>query len=182
MKKALFPAVLIALAVLYFGCSKKRTYMEFDIPYTSTIAIPSLTANVTTTFVTAEYVTDIARHLEENGTNSNLVGEIKYTQFSIAATSPTIGTGSTLSYIRSMKFYLEAINQPELQVAFKYNDKNDTIKPTDKTTSFHINENNLKNRFIENSVYFKVKVDPIYSTPPMTITLTHKAHVKAISE
>jgi len=158
--------------------------MEFDIPYTSVIAVPSLSAGVTATFVTAETTTDIANKLKDQGTNSNLVGEIKYTSMSIAVTSPTIGTGSNLSYIRSMKFYINAVNEPELQVAFKYNENknNDTIKPTDKSTVLHINDHNLKNRFIENSVYFKVKIDPIYSTPPSTITLTHKVHVKAISE
>jgi hypothetical protein len=191
MKKAILPAVFILMTALYFGCAKKKTNVEFDMPYTYSVAVPAQTVGVLSTFTTTGYPTNIGDKLSSNGTNGNLVGEMKCTSFSISATSPTVGTGSTLSYIRSIKFYVNAVNQPELNATFKYNEikknsdgttTNDSIYPTTKTTSLHINDNNLKNRFIENSVYYKVKIDPLYSTPPMTITVTQNIHVKAISE
>jgi hypothetical protein len=187
MKKAILPA-LILMSAFYFSCAKKKTNVEFDVPYTYSVAIPALTKDVPVTFTTQTYATNIGDKLSSNGTNGNLVGEMHCTTFSVAASSPTIGTGSTLSYIRSMKFYVNAPNQPEIQMSYKYNEKksgttwNDTIYPTDKSTKFHVNENNLKNRFIESGIFFKVKVDPLYSTPATTITVTHTLHVKAITE
>lgn len=185
MKKALFPVLTLLASVIYFGCAKKKTNVEFDIPYSYAVAIPALTKDVPVTFTTAAYPTNISDKLSSNGTNGNLVGEMHCTTFSIAATSPS---ALTLGYIRSMKFYVNAENQPEAQMSYKYNEKkagstwNDTIYPTTKSTNFHVNDNNLKNRFIESGIFFKVKVDPLATMPPTTITVTHTLHVKAISE
>ena len=189
MKKALFPAILILMAALYFSCSKKKTYMEFDIPYATDIAVPSMTAGAVYTLTTNDVLTRVNEELTKNATNANLVGEAKYTSFSIAVKSPTVG--ASLSFIRSIKFYINAVNLPEQQVAFRYNENkknsdgsttNDTILPGVKTATLHINDANLKGRFMENSVYFKYKIEPLYSIPALTITLTHNIHVRAISE
>ncbi|MBP7808811.1 MAG: hypothetical protein KA163_05930 [Bacteroidia bacterium] len=179
MKKLFIPTLIILVATLYFGCAKKKTNVEFDIPYSYTIAVPSLTMDVPTTFTTPSFVTNIAEQLSKNGTNSDLVGEMKCTSFNIAVTSPTIGAGSNLSYIRWIKFYVNAINQPEIQSAFIYNDN---IPVTATTTALNINDNNIKNRFVENSVYYTVKIDPKASNPASTITVTHNIHVKAITQ
>lgn len=180
MKKVFIPGIIILMATLYFGCSKKKTIVEFDIPYSTDIAIPTYTAaGQTYTIITNNILTNINDELSKNGTNGNLVGEMKYTKFDVAVKTPTT---QSANFIKQMKFYINAVNEPELQVAFKYNEKNDTIKPTDKSTSFHINESNLKNRFIENSVYFKIKLMPSYIPPSTTITVNHTIHVKAISE
>ena len=196
MKKALFPAIIILMAALYFSCSKKKTYLEFDMPYSTDIAVPTLTAGMVYTLTTQDVLTRVNEELTKNATNSNLVGEAKYTSFSIAVKSPTVG--ASLSFIRSIKFYINAVNLPEQQVAFRYNenkicppagmlgsdcvDQIDTLLPGVKTATLHINDANLKGRFMENSVYFKYKIDPLYSVPAFTITLTHNIHVKAISE
>jgi hypothetical protein len=180
MKKVFIPALIILMATLYFGCAKKKTVVEFDIPYSTDIAIPTYSmAGQTYTIISNDIATNIGDQLSKNGTNGNLVGEMKYTSFVVSVKSPTI---QSANFIKQMKFYINAYNQPELQVAFKYNEKQDTIKPTDKSAAFHINEANLKNRFIENSVYFKIKFMPSYIPPSTTITVTHNIHVKAISE
>jgi hypothetical protein len=181
MKKLFIPTLITLVATLYFGCAKKKTNVEFDILYSTDIAVPTYTAaNQTYTFITSDILTGIGSQLEKNGTNADLVGEMKYTQFSVAVKTPT--TGQSINFIKQMKFYVNAINQPEQQIAFKYNEKNDTIKPTDKSTSFIINDVNLKNRFLENSVYFNVKFMPAYIPVSTTITVTHNIHVKAITQ
>ncbi|HWY09987.1 MAG TPA: hypothetical protein VN026_01620 [Bacteroidia bacterium] len=190
MKKVLFPAVIILITALWLSCAKQKTTVEFDIPYSTDIAIPSMTVGNTYTFNTPSVMTNINDELSKNGTNGNLIGEVKYTQFDIAVKSPTVG--QTLSFIRSVKFYIDVPTLPEQQVAYKYNQSktagpngttiNDTIKPTDKSTTLHYNDPNLKGRFMETGIYFKYQIDPIYSTPPMTITVTHVVHVKGISE
>jgi hypothetical protein len=179
MKKAFIPVLMVLASVMYFGCAKKKTYMEFDMPYTYTIAVPTLTADVTTTFTTSTFPTNIAENLSKNGTNGNLVGEMKCTSFSMAIKTPTTGSGSTLSYIRSIKFYVNAPNQPEIQQAFLYNDN---LPATAKSATVNPNDNNLKNRFIENGVWYKIKIDPKASVPASTITITKNIHLKAISE
>jgi hypothetical protein len=181
MKKALIPVLVVLVSVFYFGCAKKKTLVEFDIPYTWTMAVPAQTMDATATFTTPAYSTNIGEHLSKNGTNGNLVGEIRCTSFNIAAT-PTTSSGPNLSYIRSIKFYVNAQGQPEIQNAFLYSSGNDSIKPTDKSTALKINDNNLKNRFMENAVYYKVKLDSRSNMPASTITITQNIHVKAISE
>ena len=179
MKKVLFPSVIILMAALWFSCAKKKTIVEFDMPYTYTVAIPSQTMNTIVTFTTPAYPTNINDMLPKNGTNGNLIGEIKCTSFKIAAT-PTTAVG--LSFIRSVKFYINATGQPEIQNSFIYSSGTDSIKPSDSSTLLKINSNNLKNRFVENAVYYKVKLDSRSSMPASTITVTQNLHVKGISE
>ena len=179
MKKVLFPSVIILMAALWFSCSKKKTTVEFDIPYSYSVAVPSQTMNTTVTFTTPAYPTNINDELPKNGTNGNLVGEIKCTSFKIAAT-PTTAVG--LSYIRSVKFYINSINLPEIQNSFIYSSGTDSIKPSDASTLLNINETNLKNRFMENTVFYKVKIDTRSNMPASTITVTQTLHVKGITE
>ncbi len=179
MKKVLFAAVILLMAALYFSCGKKKTTVEFDIPYSYTIAVPSQTMNTTLTFTTPAYVTNINDELSKNGTNANLIGEAKCTSFKIAST-PTTALG--LSYIRSVKFYINAINLPEVQHSFIYSSGNDSIKPSDASTLLHINDSNLKGRFMENTVFYKVKIDTRSSMPASTITVTQNIHVKGITQ
>ncbi len=180
MKKIYISTAIILSVALYLGCAKKKSNLEFDITYKTDIAIPTYTAaNQTYTIISNDIPTNINDELAKNGTDGDLVGEMKYTQFDVAVKTPTI---QSANFIKQMKFYINAYNQPELQVAFKYNEKQDTIKPTDKSTSFVINESNLKNRFMENSIYFKIKCMTTYPTSPTTITVTHKVHVKAITK
>lgn len=180
MKKIIFPTVIVLTAVLYFGCKKKKTNVEFDVQYSTDIAIPTYSAaNQTYTIISNDILTNMASELSNNNTTEDLVGEMKYTKFDVSVKTPTT---QSLSFLKQMKVYINANNQPEQQIAFKYNEKQDTIKPTDKSTSFHINSNNLKNRFVENSVYFKIKFMPGYIPVSTTITVTHNIHVKAITK
>ncbi len=180
MKKVLIPTVVILMAALYSGCAKKKTNVEFDINYTSDIAIPTYSAaGQTYTVISNDISTMINDELAKNGTNANLVGEVKYTKFDVAVKTPTTVSAD---FIKQLKFYINAYQLPEQQVAYKYNDAADPIAAGSRTTSLHINDNNLKNRFMENSVFFKVKVMTYSVTPPTTITVTHNIHVKAISE
>ena len=180
MKKIIIPAVIILVTSLYFGCAKKKTNVEFDMLYTTDIAIPTYSAaNQTYTFVSNDILTDISNKLSSNSTNIDLVGEMAYTRFDIAVKTPTTGN---MTFIKQMKFYINASGQAEQQVAYKYADVNDTILATDKKVSFKINDYNLKNRFSQSSVYFRVKFMPRTIPPATTITVTHNIHVKAITE
>ena len=137
-------------------------------------------ANETYTFITNDLTTSITSELDKNNTTEDLVGEMRITKFDVAIKTPTT---QGLGFIRTMKFYINAINQPEVQAAYKYNDKNDSINPSSsKTTSFKINEVNLKNRFAENSVYYKVKLSTYSITPQTTLTISQTVHVKGITK
>ena len=181
MKKVFIPAVIVLIAAMYFGCAKKKTTIEFDIPYTLDVVVPTYSmANETYTFVTNDLTTSITSELDKNNTTEDLVGEMRITKFDVAIKTPTT---QGLGFIRAMRFYINAINQPEVQAAYKYNDKNDSINPaSSKTTSFKINDVNLKNRFAENSVYYKVKLSTYSITPQTTITISQNVHVKGITK
>lgn len=181
MKKYFIPALLILTAAFYFGCAKKKTNVEFDVQYSTDVVVPTFTAaGQTYTFISSDALTGMSSELSNKNTTADLVGEVKYTDFSIAVKSPTT---ATLGFIKSVKFYINAQDLPEQQVAFKYNQKkdNDTILLTDKTTILHINDANLKGRFMQSSVFFKCKIEPLFATTQRTLTVTHKIHVKAIS-
>jgi hypothetical protein len=179
MKKVFISSVIILVAVLYFGCAKKKTNLEFDITYTTDLAIPTLTTGTTYTLLSPNVATNINAELEKNNTDANLVGEAKYTLFKLAVKTPTAGN---LGFIRSVKFYINATNLPEQQVSWRYNQGNDTIKPiTTPSITLNVNDPNLKNRFMENSVYFKYNIQSLTATAPITLTATHNIHIKAIS-
>ncbi len=181
MKKVFIPAVIILMVSLYFGCAKKKTIVEFDIPYTMDVVVPTYSmANETYTFITNDLTTGITSEWDKHNTTEDLCGEIRITKFDVAIKTPTT---QGLGFIRTMRFYINALNQPEVQAAYKYNDKNDSINPSSsKTTSFKINEVNLKNRFAENSVYYKVKLSTYSITPQTTITISQTVHVKGITK
>lgn len=179
MKKIVIYSLVVLVATMYLSCAKKKTNIEFDVVYTTDLAIPSMTAGMVYTLTSQDVLTRVNDELTKNGTNSDLVGEAFYTQFDLAVKTPTTGN---LGWIKWVKFYINAINQPELQVSWRYNERNDTILPTAKTATLKLNEPNLKNRFMENSVYFKYKIEPVSATTAMTLTATHKIHVKAITE
>lgn len=180
MRKLFIPTALILMAVLYFGCKKKKTNVEFDVQYTTDIAIPTYSmANETFTFVTNDISTNFESELSKNNTTADLVGEVKCTKFEVAIKTPT---ASSANFIKQMRFYVNATNLPEQQVAAKYNDVKDTILPTAKSTSFKINDVNLKNRYMLPKFYYKVKLMNAYIIPSTTITLTHNVHVKAITQ
>ncbi len=176
MKKIFISSVIVLVAALYFGCSKKKAYLEFDITYSTDLAIPTMTTGMTYTLTSPDVLTNINAELEKNNTDANLVGEAKYTQFDLAVKTPSTGN---VGFIKWVKFYINATNLPEQQVSWKYNEGNDAISPTAKTTTLHVNDPNLKGRFMENSVYFKYKIESLSATTPITLTATHKIHVKA---
>lgn len=181
MKKLFIPAAIILMTVIYLGCKKKKTNVEFDIPYTMDVVVPTYSmANETFTFVTNDLTTGITSQWDKNNTTEDLCGEIRITKFDVSIKTPTT---QGLGFIRSMKFYINGVNQPEVQAAYKYNDKTDTISPgTTKTTSFKINDINLKNRFALPSVYYRVKMSTYSITPQTTITISQNVHVKGITK
>ncbi len=179
MKKVLIPTVVILMAALYFGCAKKKEVIEFDVAYSTDLAIPTLTTGVTYTFTSPDVMTAIGEKLASNGTNADRVGEVYYKDFSLAVKTPSAGN---VGFIKWTKFFINAVKQPEQQVAWRYNEGSYTISPTAKSTTLRLNEPNLKNRFMENSVYFKYYLESLTATSPMTLTAMHTIHVKAISE
>ena len=180
MKKVFIPTLIILMAAFYFGCKKKKTNVEFDVTYTTDMVVPTYSATQETyTFVTNDILTNISSELSNHNTTADLIGEVKCTKFDVAIKTPTAGS---VSFIKQMRFYINATNLPEQKVAYKYNDKNDTIMPTAKSTSFKLNSANLKNRYMLPSFYYKVKLMTAYNPGSTTITVTHNVHVKGITQ
>jgi hypothetical protein len=180
MKKVFIPTVIILITAFYFGCKKKKTNVEFDVQYTTDIIVPTYSvAQETYSFVTNDILTNMSSQLSNNNTTADLVGEVKCTKFDVSVKTPTTGS---VDFIKQMRFYINATNLPEQQVAYKYNDTNDTIMPGAKTTSFKLNDPNLKNRYMLPSFYYKIKLMTAYNPGSTTITVTHNVHVKAITQ
>ncbi len=188
MKKVFISSIVVLAVLFYSSCTKKKTNLEFDILYSTDLALPTMTTGITYTLTSPDVITRINDELAKNKTNANLVGEAKYTSFNVAVKTPTT---AGLSFIKSIKFYINATNLPEQQISFYYNEKkrsgttvtqDDSLYSTTTNKNIYMNDFNLKNRFMENSVYFKYKLEPLYSTAARTITITHNIHVKAITE
>jgi hypothetical protein len=185
-----FVSVLAAalVSISLFSCKKVKNVVEFDVPVTATYtispsAMPAWQEYISTTAVT----TDIAQRFSDQGTNSDLVGEVKCTSFKLELTSPA--SGADLNFIDGIRFFLNATNQKEVQQAFRYNDGGnnvvtpnaDTIKGGVKSIDLHLNGPSVKNYLIENAFDLKMKAVPhktLTSSVVLKASLTF--HVKGI--
>lgn len=178
MKKIVLSFIVAFSLLLVFSCNKKEI-IEFDMPYTTDIVLPvsSFTAGTMHTFTTQSIWTRAGELFDAQGTNSDIVGEITYTKFTLAVKTPTTGNFNWLDQIR---FYAQTEGQPELEVASKYDAGSDSIPHNAKSFDLKFTGANMKNRFVENAITYKIKLLPRNVPVTTTLTLTHNLHVKAI--
>lgn len=201
MKKVIISSLLIVTGLVYFGC-KKKSIVEFDIPYTTDFVISASTTTPGVNYYYSDITTNVASHFEQNNLNSNIVGEYTCTMLELKVKGPG---GAKLNAMKNYEIFLNAGSQKQVRFAHispwmemvptqtivSSSAISTTISPVimkldgfkkDEESGEISNSNNVKNYFIEPTVTMKLKAYP-HNTVSTTYTLTANfiLHVKGIN-
>ncbi len=181
MKKIFSFSLILALVAFVISCKKEEAnkLTQFDIEYSSNLAIPSASISVTTPTTTVEFTTpnvptQQATKFSAEGTAQNLIDQIKITKFNISAVSS--GTTSVnLDYLKSLTIYIKAADVGEEIVATKSN------IPTGSTSvSMDITNTNIKNYIFKDNIQFRVlAIFDASAATDQTLKLDETVHVSA---
>lgn len=182
MKKIISLSLLITFIALGLSCKKKdeaNKLTEFDINYSTNLAIPSASVPVTSSsitpttveFTTPNIPTQQSTKFSAEGTVKNLIDEIKMTKFDVSVS----GTGANLDFLKSLTIYIKAANIGEQMVSSKSN------IPTGVTSvSMDMQDVNIKNFIFEDNIQFRVvAVFDATAATDQTLKMDETVHVKA---
>ena len=179
MKKITASAIIVLIIGFSLSCKKKEVdkLTEFDINYTTNLAIPTASIPVSSPttsieFTTPNIPTQQSTKFSAEKTAKSLIDEIKMTKYDVSVS----GAGANLDFLKSLTIYIKAANVGEQIVATK------TIFPTGVTSaSLDLQDVNIKNFIFEDNIQFRVVAtfDPVSSVPSQTLKMDETVHVKA---
>jgi len=159
-------SLIMGMLVLFFTTSCRdivNTVLDvlppFDVPFTSTIAVPFAAVSTTSYTRTPEIAMniDLDAKIKQNNPNYSInnLKSVKLNTLSIDYVSSTLDT--KLNVIKNARIYLKAPNQPEILIATAYNNTN-----PDRIT-FSVPDEELLNYFktSQNFLIFEIQA----STP-----------------
>lgn len=159
-------SLITGLLVLFFTTSCRDIVNSvldvlppFDVPFSSTIAVPFAAVSTTTYTRTPEIPMniDLDAKIKQNNPNYSInnLKSVKLNTLSIDYVSSTLDT--KLNVIKNARIYLKSPNQPELLIATAYNNTNPN------TITFSVPDEELLNYFktSQNSLIFEIQA----STP-----------------
>ncbi len=117
MKNFVAICILSGLLIGTASCKKVNESTQFNLTYSTSLAVPAASIVVSTTqdFVTDEMETGIAEKFKQNGTSTDLVDEIKMTEFKLTA-----DTGN-VDYLKSISIYVRGSGLNDVLVAQRSN-------------------------------------------------------------
>ena len=122
MKKTGILLVFALLTIFLFsGCEKvqEKLEFEFEMGYSTTITVPSsIGISIPLSLPTPEMESRAEEKFESEGTESDLVKEIRLKSTSLRILSPA---GKTFSFLNSVQIFLNADGLPEILLASKNN-------------------------------------------------------------
>lgn len=147
--KKLSCALLLLMMITFSLSCKKNKVIEFDIDYTTTLAIPSssITVNVPADFNTPDINTDSKNKFISEKTVQNLVDEIKMTRFDISVAS------GNLNFLKSLNIYLKTSGLGDILIATK------TVIPQNVSSfGMDLQDVNVKEYIFNDKIQFRVAV------------------------
>jgi hypothetical protein len=161
MKKMIFLAATAFMAITA-GCNKIKQLANInaDIPYNVQVNVPLVAQDTPGTvlpsgglslpFPTVSFATNSQQYLSQYGTAANMVLNVYLKTLALQITSPA---SQNFDYLDSVQLYISANSQPEMLAAWAYN-----IPKGQSTLNFTTNtEVNLKNYFIQDTIYFRLQ-------------------------
>lgn len=142
MKKFL-AALLLPALLAAVSCKKVDELTEFDIPYTTTQALPASgipiggTADITTPDVTSDSQSKFA----SNGTSKDLISSVSVSKFSVTNES------GNLDFLRSFTVYIQADGVAEAQIASKTDIPKGSTSVSADVTGANVKEHLFKDKF-----------------------------------
>ena len=170
-------SILILFFTIFFLSDCKKTkedvdeITEFDIDYSSSIAVPSNTISLNTpvNFTTPEIPTQSSGHLATNKTTQGLVDYIKLTKYNISVTN------GNLDFLKSLTIFISASGMSETQVASKTN-----IPTGISSLGMDLNDVNIKDYIFKPGIQFRVALEIDASTlTGQNLFMDQTVHVKA---
>ncbi|MES2761281.1 MAG: hypothetical protein V4677_03700 [Bacteroidota bacterium] len=182
MKKILSLSFIAAFILFGLSCKKKEEankLTQFDIDYSTNLAIPSASITVTTPTTSVEFTTpnvptQQATKFSQAGTAQNLIDEIKMTKLNLTAVSSGTATAN-LDYLKSLTVYIKAAGVGEEIVATKSN------IPTGSTSvAMDLTGANIKNYIFKDNIQFRVlAIFDASAATDQTLKMDETVHVSA---
>ncbi|MCB0430707.1 MAG: hypothetical protein H6585_02610 [Flavobacteriales bacterium] len=169
-------SVIIAVSAFaaFASCKKIDKLTEFDMPYETSVTIPSSVGmQVPFTFPTP----DVASHAEEtfsvNDTRKDKIEEIHLTELRLSISKPANGD---FSFLKDVELYLAADGLSDQKVAWKFN------IPANPGNTLYLETTDADLQAFVKKDTFKIKVDVVTDeviTQDYTIQVNAKFHVNA---
>jgi pyoverdine/dityrosine biosynthesis protein Dit1 len=121
MKKITVILIAIVLAGTY-SCNKLK-HVKFTSSFTAHLTVPATDViNVEHTVFSDTISTDVQKLMNDNQTSKDLINTVKAEAVELVIKSPD---AQTFAYIKDVHIFLWAPNEPEVEIAFKANVKED---------------------------------------------------------
>ena len=114
--KQLFGFFLLVLLLVFTSCKK---FTQFDMPYETTVVIPSSTLiDVPVIVGSPEVTTESEQTFAVEDTRKDLIEEILLTDLKLELESPG---GSDFSFLKTIEIFIDADGSDEVRAAWKEN-------------------------------------------------------------
>ena len=172
MKYLVRSAIVIALSVVMFSCSK-LTHTTFYEEFNESVAVPRQVLLASTdTFTTPEIPTNVSGTLSANNTSPSLVQSVELQAMTLTITAPA---GQSLAPLRDVQIFILTDSLPAIQIASQYN-----ISTKSDTLNMNVTDAQLRPYLLSNS--FKIKAVTTNSaaiTQAMTVNIYLKFQFQA---
>lgn len=182
-KKLLSKVTLVLTVISLTACEKLKDLADitFPVSYNTTEEVPGLPDNpivppggLTTSIPTMAFETKSQEELEKNNTNSDLIQEVKLRELSVNIDKPS---SQNFDIVDSIWVYLSGDRalSDEVLVAKKFG-----IQKGLRNLSMDIEDINLKNYFLKDSMYFRLK-GHFYNAPDTTTVVTLSTRLNIVA-
>jgi len=160
MKKTIYLAITVGLMIAA-GCSKIKQLanISVNIPYSQDISVPQVAGDTfgvalpaggaPLPFPSFPVVTNSQQYIAQYNTSTSKIVSFDLTSMQVQILSPA---NQNFNFLDTIQIFISASNQPEVLVAYQYG------ATTDQTilTLSVVSDVNLKNYFIQDTMYFRV--------------------------
>jgi len=157
-------AMVLASGVLLLtgSCRKVNEATQFNLSYSTTLAVPAASIIVSTTqdFVSDEIETGTADKFKNENTSQDLIDEVTMTEFKMAADS------GNLDYLKSIAIYVRGTGLQDQLVAQKTN-----IPAGQTTINLDMTGANIKEHLFKPAIRYR-------ATITFNATVTKNQHLK----
>lgn len=159
MKKLILLSVLAAFSILT-ACSKlkKLADINVDLTFSQQMQVPivpgytegmPLPMGITIPFPAIPVATNSKEFISSHNTAANMIVDVNLKSLTFQITTPAT---QNFDFMDTVQLYISSKTQPEVLVAYKYG-----IQKSTQTIEFYtITAVNLKNYFVEDTMYFRI--------------------------
>jgi hypothetical protein len=158
--------LLLAIAITVAGCKKIKdnAYVDAGVPFDHEFTTPGTgpsqplpLGGTTLDFPKVAFATNSQNTLEQYEINANKLSSVTLTNLSLYTASPH---GAYFDYVDSIQLFVSTRSHDEVLVGYKYG-----VPKGVRKIDFDVNnEVNLKNYFLQDTMYFRIRTH-INATP-----------------